>query len=212
MKRIAVMLGVSHPLVKRWREEAGITGKVGPTYGCGTLKGQVSIERSMREARDAWDDECAGVREYCRSVCWSRDWMVKTERSRSNSRKQARKQWANRASDPHYRFAKALRLRVWKVCKRSDVSKSAHTFSLTGCTEGELREHIQGQFGRDMQWSNYGSTWEVDHIVPCNSFDLSNPDEQRRCFHWSNLRPLAVSENRRKSWLMQYPQQVGLGI
>jgi hypothetical protein len=25
-----------------------------------------------------------------------------------------------------------------------------------------------------MNWENYGPVWHVDHIKPCNKFDLSN--------------------------------------
>lgn len=37
-----------------------------------------------------------------------------------------------------------------------------------------------------------------DHINPCASFDLSNPSEQRKCFHYTNLRPLWAKENMSK--------------
>jgi hypothetical protein len=45
-----------------------------------------------------------------------------------------------------------------------------------------------------MSWSNYGK-WHVDHIKSCASFDLSKEDEQRKCFHYTNLQPLWAEEN-----------------
>ena len=48
-----------------------------------------------------------------------------------------------------------------------------------------------------MTWENYGE-WEVDHILPCASFDLEQPEAQRQCFHYTNLQPLWKADNRSK--------------
>lgn len=48
-----------------------------------------------------------------------------------------------------------------------------------------------------MSWDNYGE-WEIDHIIPCDSFDLTKEEEQKRCFHFSNLQPLWWRDNRTK--------------
>jgi hypothetical protein len=51
-----------------------------------------------------------------------------------------------------------------------------------------------------MSWENYGLYgWHIDHILPCSSFDLLKPEEQRKCFHWSNMQPLWARDNLRKS-------------
>jgi len=33
---------------------------------------------------------------------------------------------------------------------------------------------------------------------PCASFDLADPEEQKKCFHWTNLQPLWALDNIRK--------------
>ena len=48
-----------------------------------------------------------------------------------------------------------------------------------------------------MTWDNVGN-WEIDHIVPYASFDLTKKEEQEKCFHWTNLQPLLAQENRIK--------------
>jgi len=49
-----------------------------------------------------------------------------------------------------------------------------------------------------MSWANYGRAWHIDHIRPCSSYDLTKPDQQRACLHFSNLQPLWSKENLRK--------------
>jgi len=47
-----------------------------------------------------------------------------------------------------------------------------------------------------MSWNNYTYIgWHVDHIKPCCQFDLSKPEEQAKCFHYTNLQPLWAEEN-----------------
>lgn len=38
----------------------------------------------------------------------------------------------------------------------------------------------------------------IDHIKPCALFDLTDLEEQRKCFHFSNLQLLWDSDNKRK--------------
>ncbi len=48
-----------------------------------------------------------------------------------------------------------------------------------------------------MTWDNYGK-WQIDHKIPCASFDLTDPEQQKSCFHFSNLQPLWAKDNNSK--------------
>ena len=72
--------------------------------------------------------------------------------------------------------------------------KSAHTRELLGCTIDELWTHLESQFKPWMTRENHG-LWHIDHIRACAKFDLSDPAQQRECFHYSNLQPLWAHEN-----------------
>ncbi len=72
------------------------------------------------------------------------------------------------------------------------------TAQLIGCSIPELMAHLEKQFLPDMTWENR-SHWHIDHKRPCASFDLTDPQQQRICFHYTNLRPLWAVDNIRKS-------------
>ena len=51
-----------------------------------------------------------------------------------------------------------------------------------------------------MSWENYGiHGWHIDHIIPCDFFNLQDPVEQYMCFRWQNLQPLWAKDNLKKS-------------
>lgn len=72
--------------------------------------------------------------------------------------------------------------------------------SLVGYTASDLVKHLQQQFSGDMDWNNYGKVWEIDHIIPKSVFNYETPLDLdfKRCWSLMNLRPLYVSENRKK--------------
>ncbi|MFT4147058.1 MAG: hypothetical protein QM644_21680 [Mobilitalea sp.] len=94
--------------------------------------------------------------------------------------------------------AMRLRVRVNNALKGKSTGKVAKTMELIGCTVPELMAHLKTQFTEGMTWDNQGD-WHIDHIRPCASFDLTNPAQQRQCFHWTNLQPLWASDNLAKA-------------
>lgn len=108
---------------------------------------------------------------------------------------QYKRDWEKRNSnDPIFKIKRNLRRRVHHVLK--DGYKSASTFELIGCTAEEFKLHIESLWEDGMSWDNYGPDgWHIDHIKPCHEFDLTIPEQQRICFHYTNQRPLWASEN-----------------
>jgi len=127
---------------------------------------------------------------------------------KSGKKKQAHKRW--RSSDkgkqffkeynsrPQIKLAKNLRTRVYLSLKRQGGIKSKKTMDLVGCDINYLRKHLEKQFEPLMSWDSYGK-WHVDHIIPVTKFDLTDPEQQKICFHYTNLQPLWGPENIRKS-------------
>lgn len=67
-----------------------------------------------------------------------------------------------------------------------------------GYTAKELKKHLESQFTSKMSWLNYGEYWELDHIIPKDSFTFNSYEDKAFKICWSlmNLRPLTISENR----------------
>lgn len=110
------------------------------------------------------------------------------------------KQYFKRRSsvDPSFRITLSLRARMGAFFK--GTNKSASTIKLLGCNAKHAKQHLENQFTEGMSWDNYGvHGWHIDHIIPCASFDLSDPEQQRKCFHYTNLQPLWAEDNIRKS-------------
>ena len=96
------------------------------------------------------------------------------------------------STDPQYRLACRLRSRVRHALKGNN--KSASTMTLLGCSITHLKDYLSMRFQPGMTWENQGK-WHVDHMIPCASFDLEDPEQQRQCFHYTNLQPMWASEN-----------------
>lgn len=96
-------------------------------------------------------------------------------------------------TDPAFKMAHALRCRVRKVLQ--GISKSANTLALLGCTGDEFRRWLEFNFSDGMTFANHGSLWHIDHVIPCSKWDLSDPEQQRQCFHWANMKPMLARAN-----------------
>ena len=102
-----------------------------------------------------------------------------------------------RNNDPNFRLRNSLSVRIRMAVKKGK-SKSGKTAELIGCSVEFLRGYLEARFTLGMTWKNYGE-WHIDHRIPCAEFDLSKPDQQRQCFHYSNLQPLWAFDNLSKN-------------
>lgn len=100
--------------------------------------------------------------------------------------------------NPSYHIACNLRKRLSTLLSLHKAKKSKQTLTLLGCSMEDFMKHLKDRFYGGMTFDNYGE-WHIDHIIPCNKFDLTDPDQQAICFHYSNLQPLWAIDNRIKS-------------
>lgn len=101
--------------------------------------------------------------------------------------------------DVSHKLASRLRSRIRNAVINGKGIKSASTLELLGCSINEVRVHIESLWTDGMSWENYGTHgWHIDHIKPCAKFNLEDPEEQKKCFHYTNLQPLWAIDNYRK--------------
>jgi hypothetical protein len=113
----------------------------------------------------------------------------------SNARLRPERRKKRRETDEGWRLIQVCRTRMWNALNGRAV-KTAKTTELLGCTGDELKEYLETT---KREGVDYSGELHIDHIIPCSSFDFTDPEQQRRCFHYTNLQILTAEENLKKS-------------
>ena len=118
------------------------------------------------------------------------------EKARASQRRRYSK---NYNSDPAFKVRINLRSRMNLAIKNG--YKSDTTEVLIGCSIEYYVQYLESKFKEGMSWDDR-SAWHIDHIRPCASFDLSDTEQQKICFHYTNTQPLWKEENlsKRDKW------------
>jgi hypothetical protein len=129
------------------------------------------------------------------SLVKMREWYQENKVQRRNYRQQLM------VANPSFKVGHRLQIKLHEALTTYTGKRRAPVFeSLVGCTVKEFRQHLERQFKPGMSWNNYGlGGWEIDHKQPCCSFDLTDPDQVKLCFHYTNLQPLWRAENASKN-------------
>lgn len=110
------------------------------------------------------------------------------------NRTKNREYWNNKYnSDPQFNLTIKLRRRVYMSIKNNskDCKKHDLTIKLLGCSFRDYKAHIESKFTQYMKWEHVlSSEIHMDHIIPVSAFDLSDPEQQKLCFHYTNYQPL----------------------
>lgn len=113
------------------------------------------------------------------------------ERDRNNNRRRKRLK-----TDQQYKLAYYLRGRINRAIKKEYRAGSA--VDDLGCSIAEFKSYIEDRFKGPMTWENWGSVWQLDHVVPLTHFDLSNRESFLKAAHFTNLQPMLKENNHRK--------------
>lgn len=93
---------------------------------------------------------------------------------------------------PRVKLLHSMRVRLGRIVRGCSLSKNS--YELIGCSPDFLVTWLESKFEPGMSWDNYGQ-WHMDHIIPCAAFNIEDREEAKKCFHYSNLRPLWAKQN-----------------
>ena len=92
--------------------------------------------------------------------------------------------------DEGHRIRMSVNVGIRKGLNNYGCVKDNPSLYYLGCSIEEYKLYLEQQFLPEMNWNNYGKIWEIDHIIPCISFNLTILDEQLKCFNYINTQPL----------------------
>jgi len=101
-------------------------------------------------------------------------------------------------SDPEFKISQNIKTLIYIALRGN--AKCGSSIELLGCSTEELKNHLERLFSPGMTWENYGRYgWHIDHIIPLSYFDFTDPEQQKRAWHYTNLQPLWATDNLKKS-------------
>ena len=103
-----------------------------------------------------------------------------------------------RATDINYKIRRNCSSMIWRAL---NGTKNSSILNHLSYSIGELKQHLESQFDDKMTWENYGSYWEIDHIIPQSKllYNSMEDDNFKKCWALENLRPLEAIANKKKS-------------
>jgi len=100
--------------------------------------------------------------------------------------------------------SKQIQNRISRLLRDSTL-ESASLQAQTGFSSNEdVRTHLASTFEPWMTWENHGMlpkgagrnvVWQIGHRIPCSAYDLSNPEDLKRCFSKANIFAQCAHEN-----------------
>ena len=90
---------------------------------------------------------------------------------------------------PERKLINSQRKRINRFINNKSISSKHYI----GCSVQEFKKWIEYQFTSMMEWGNYGTYWNFDHVIPCSEF--STIKGNYHIFKWENIRPLEKTKN-----------------
>ena len=136
-----------------------------------------------------------GHREVCKS-CEKIKREENIDKIRIQKNEQAK---SRRRKDPNVKVKGLLRSRLSIALNSQDATKFHHTMDMLGCSPAECIAHLDDNPHNYLFDDVSPKGLNVDHILPCASFDLTQELNQLICFNYRNLQLMWWKDNNEKN-------------
>jgi len=111
--------------------------------------------------------------------------------------------WKNnkRSQNVEYKLRENMSRRIryeLNTVDKTGTKKNKSTLSYMGTSTSNLKTYLESRFEIGMSWQNYGTSWHIDHIIPCAFWEQRNALQSVLCWHYLNLNPLWAFSNKSK--------------
>ena len=144
-----------------------------------------SKDRAKRDGLQVYCKDCK--KEYARSPEYN-EWQ--------------REQYKN---NPQKRFslkmAKETKCILLGMHTKTATVSEEYGIERVGLTTSQYRAYIESLWEEGMSWNNYGhgeGKWCIDHIIPKSHFDLTDPEQYKKCSHYTNTQSMWFVNNSSK--------------
>jgi hypothetical protein len=114
-----------------------------------------------------------------------------------------KKEMASLKANPHKEIKSKLRKMTCGAFNRRNnpewVKKGNKTEELLGTDFFTVREFLERQFLKGMTWDNYGTLWNIDHVIPLDVAG-DNVELINKLCYYQNLSPVWKKDNFRKGF------------
>lgn len=172
------------------------SSKSGYKYRCRECETETQRLRRNKEKEadpekyhQKWADYYAKTKEKNKES--KRIYMSKPENKEKRNEYIRKYKAEKRINDKCYVLYENLRKRIWNsINKKNNSSKE-----LLGCEIEHYFNWISYTMSEEMTWDNYGSFWNIDHLIPIKNFNLENCEEAKKAFNWKNTWAMKATDN-----------------
>jgi hypothetical protein len=131
-----------------------------------------------------------------RKLKWKQDakfreqWLLKTSEWRLNNKQYYVKYQKNlRKNNPNQKIKEGFYSLINYHLNKISTSKTDKLKYLMINIE-DYKKYLEDKFEPGMNWENKGDVWEIDHIIPLSSFNLTVEENLYKAFSYNNTQPL----------------------
>lgn len=127
-----------------------------------------------------------------------KEWYYNNKREANERSRILNKQYYH--NDNNFRIKTIMRVQLRRLVRGHYETSIVQNY--IGCNIDKLRHWLQitanvnGYYDFDI--NNITKDYHIDHKIPISQFDLTNEEDLKRAYHWSNLQILSAKDNKKK--------------